>query len=1059
MNVGRCYTAPAEYLANCAIPALGWKWSADFEIIESGDGATLLWSGELREILQQAQGLGLPNLRMTLILAAALLRREVFLQSVPASRPGPPEALVELARALKTHPLLTQLEGASPLPYQAGLFIRHVFQHLEIDGFFGGDARHVIALLEGQVNYRQLRKRLSSSPLNDPLLGAGFAEVQRLLKRLNEIAAADILDLWKTGHSHLATYDEALTTLGRPTTLGRMIEALVFPQAAEAGAAFTPVRTPEEALREIARLEGGEIVQRAARGVFPALHFPSLQSRAVTSQQGGYSDIARHGSIDRVLLSQLAYDPDEFLRRFAENELLYYQNEAHPDMPTQPLTCLIDMGVAMWGRPRLLAAGCALAAWKSAWAKQRPFELFQTFFGEAVRLPLDQPRQLADILTGIDDSESPVAALNALWKQQRKALPQSDLLLITSPAAWHSPALAQALAPMRAGWRIFGITLDRHEEMRFWQNTPASSRLINRVDFRCLVPNAPGPAAGSAGARGALAAEPDRMFPDLFRLGHREAITALAFTPDCSLLFSGDSAGRICWWSPLRKTLDQESVLPRPGLAVQGLTAGSTVLAVFAVEPSPGGQRGEGGRLRAVLLRYDLITNRLLDEFVLPVEPPAGAVWPKLSPDQNQIALAFPGQVLVVTYPTGSTGAAGATPELSRIEVPGTPIACVQGRRWEIQYLLTEQRNLFRIELAGLPGPSPATGTHAVHAAAEAPAGGICRHLRPEPGAQIAVDKDGAILALRGRDLVLYPANPNQNSGPSDEAIVATLREATWQDMQGAWDGSLLLSSARQTLFLPVEARNKPVTLPQTAGKPWAISPWSRLVAAATQREVRVFHARKGEMVFAAPALRLQSSVMNMFFGPDGDDLYINYGAASGHHWQWKTALTFQPTAGQPPPPRSINYSLVNSAVHRIEFYAGKSLIAMERHRISLAGSRHSWNSCDGLVCCAVHPADSHLAVLDSRNIVWLLRVSDLRLVAALAGCDDKFAGWSAAGLSLGDGSLLGTPGNSADFAGFAAGLRAEIHPAPLTPASASADRQAARPMRHSLDGGAGSAP
>ncbi|HTL51851.1 MAG TPA: hypothetical protein VL860_04655, partial [Planctomycetota bacterium] len=124
MNVGRCYTAPAEYLANCTIAALGWKWSADFEIIESGEGTTLLWSGELREILQQAQGMGLPNLRITLLLSAALLRREVFQQSVPDDRFGRLDSLVELARELKKHPLLVRLEAASPLPYQVGSFVQ-----------------------------------------------------------------------------------------------------------------------------------------------------------------------------------------------------------------------------------------------------------------------------------------------------------------------------------------------------------------------------------------------------------------------------------------------------------------------------------------------------------------------------------------------------------------------------------------------------------------------------------------------------------------------------------------------------------------------------------------------------------------------------------------------------------------------------------------------------------------------------------------------------------------------------------------------------------------------
>jgi hypothetical protein len=284
--------------------------------------------------------------------------------------------------------------------------------------------------------------------------------------------------------------------------------------------------------------------------------------------------------------------------------------------------------------------------------------------------------------------------------------------------------------------------------------------------------------------------------------------------------------------------------------------------------------------------------------------------------------------------------------------------------------------------------------------------------------------------------------------------------------MLGAWDGSVLLTSARQTLFLPVEARNKPVPIPHAGGKPWVISPWSRLVAAATQREVRVFHARKGEPIFITPVPRLQSSVMNMFFGADGHELWVNYGAASGHHWQWKTALTFQQTTGQPPPPRSVNYSLVNSAVHRIEFYAGKMLIAMERHRISVTGADRSWNSCDELVCCAVHPDDSTLAVLDSRNVIWLMRADDLRLIAAFYACDDRFAAWNAAGQMLGDIAILGSPTVGADYAGFGAYVRTQARQTPpveIRPADPDGRRSGLRPVPSLLGntgpGGAGSGP
>ncbi|MGH7142724.1 MAG: hypothetical protein ACREJ2_01160 [Planctomycetota bacterium] len=990
MNVGRCYTSPAEYLANCTIPALGWKWSSDCEVIESSQGATLLWAGEMRDILQQAQGLGLPNLRVTLMLAAALLRREVYLASLPAPTENE-EPLAALARKLSLHPLMTRLERGSPLPYQVGQFVQRVFQGLELDGFFGGDPRDALALLDGQHTYRQLRKRWAGAP-KDPPLGVGLTDVQAVAVRLNDLNADDILDLWKTGHTHLAAYDEVLTTLGRD------ILAYAQEQAGD-GPDSGPMLTPDEAMREIARMEGGEVVLRAAQGSYPALHFPSLRSRAEASPSGGYSDITRRGSIDRVLISQLAYDADEFLRRFAENELLYFQNQTFPAIPTQPLICLVDMGVHMWGRPRLLAAGCALAAWKSSLARRRPFEMFQTQFGGVAPLTPDQPRRLAAYLTGIDDSESPAEACADLFRRRQAAVPHGDLLLVTSVQAWREPSLHRALAPLAPAWRVFAITLDRNEEMRFWQAVPGSpsARLLSRVDFRSLAPRQDEAPATTP----ALAAETDRILPNLFRLGHREPVSALAFTPDSSILFSGDLAGRVCWWAPRRKTLEQEIVLPRHGMFVRGLCAGATVLAVLAQEntvPPPPDLRTPAAAARPAgawrLFRYNLLSGEPIDECALPVPSDGWLRWPKLAPDQNSVSLAMPGQILQVHF----AGGGGRAPQLDTIAVPGTPIAYVQGRRWDMQYILTEQRNLYRIEFG--------------------PRGGYCRHLRPEPGAQIAVDREGGILALRGRDLVNYPANPNRDSGPSDESIVASLKDSSWQSLQGAWDGSVLLSSPQQSVFLPEDSRQKPTTIPipLAPGAPWTLSPWASLMAVGLQREVRVFQARTGEALFFARPPRLQSSVMSMFFGSGGNELWVNYGATCGHQWAWNEGLEFRQTQSVLHPARSVSYSLINSAVHRIEFYAGRALLAMGRHRIEVIGNGRGWNSCDELVSCAVHPDDALLAVLDSRNVIWLMRADDLRLIAALYASENGFAAWSAAGHRLGNQSILaGSAGQGPD--------------------------------------------
>ena len=45
---------------------------------------------------------------------------------------------------------------------------------------------------------------------------------------------------------------------------------------------------------------------------------------------GGYTDIVTRGQIEHLLPTQFALDELEFLRRFAENELLYFRREEPP---------------------------------------------------------------------------------------------------------------------------------------------------------------------------------------------------------------------------------------------------------------------------------------------------------------------------------------------------------------------------------------------------------------------------------------------------------------------------------------------------------------------------------------------------------------------------------------------------------------------------------------------------------------------------------------------------------------------------------------------------------
>ena len=101
---------------------------------------------------------------------------------------------------------------------------------------------------------------------------------------------------------------------------------------------------------------------RAAAGLVArlagALALPPRRLAHAELPLGGYSDVTNRGQPEQILPGQFALDMDEFLRRFAERELLYFHRE-EPHTPTaKELVLLIDQGVRTWGDVRVvLAAG------------------------------------------------------------------------------------------------------------------------------------------------------------------------------------------------------------------------------------------------------------------------------------------------------------------------------------------------------------------------------------------------------------------------------------------------------------------------------------------------------------------------------------------------------------------------------------------------------------------------------------------------------------------------------------------------------------------------------
>lgn len=224
---------------------------------------------------------------------------------------------------------------------------------------------------------------------------------------------------------------------------------------------------------------------------------------------GGFADIVTHGGVEHLLPSQHALDDLEFLRRFAERELLFFRHEEPPAPQRQELAVLLDQGVRTWGDVRLVLAAAAIALARQAHARKLPFTLAATSNGgRPVDLLGIDTDALGRLVEASDLSPDPGLALETLLGQKvsgpfsaeavaggapcgRSAekgpdtfFPR-DIVLLTEPRNLRSADVSAAARRLRASDRLFAVGLDRHgnaEVSELRRGAPIALRRFH-IDF------------------------------------------------------------------------------------------------------------------------------------------------------------------------------------------------------------------------------------------------------------------------------------------------------------------------------------------------------------------------------------------------------------------------------------------------------------------------------------------------------------------------------------------------------------------------------------------------
>ncbi len=117
-------------------------------------------------------------------------------------------------------------------------------------------------------------------------------------------------------------------------------------------------RSLAETLAELERSPRLAGVGRLVSRLEGAISLPPRRLAWSELQDGGYADITTKGAPEQILPIQFALEQEEFLRRFAARELLYFHRE-EPRQPTaEEIILLLDQGVAHLGRRSAGAGRC-----------------------------------------------------------------------------------------------------------------------------------------------------------------------------------------------------------------------------------------------------------------------------------------------------------------------------------------------------------------------------------------------------------------------------------------------------------------------------------------------------------------------------------------------------------------------------------------------------------------------------------------------------------------------------------------------------------------------------
>ena len=441
-----------------------WRWSPDAEAVVWNDGSTLAFYQEIELALRRLQPHGWPRFEEILLVAAACRRN--WLEHGRGQFAAYLDGLASLGwqvnpTAELRAPLIEQLDKVHQIADRAkfgrgvSAWILDLAFLRRGDQVGAADAASILELFRSGTGAARFRDHAMVAQL--PIIEGEVTE--GLLTTMRNVIAActDIdpnIDVNLLGDTGLASLPVPAEIDDLP--LVERIRALVT----------SLVDSDEQDFAGIARI---------ARNLSAVVSLPRPMSDTEDLPLGGYSDIANRGTFDRLLVSELAQDPDILAVRVALNEALYLRRESPPRQPARRRAIFIDTGIRMWGLPRVFGHSLALAY---AMQSERDAEvLIFTADGPA---SIDTTDGLTHLLGRLSPAPRPSSGFSQFLTEF--AVPDTDCILITTPAVCADRDFQRRLAEKRDA-EFFIATVDREGRYELNARNSAGERELQHANL------------------------------------------------------------------------------------------------------------------------------------------------------------------------------------------------------------------------------------------------------------------------------------------------------------------------------------------------------------------------------------------------------------------------------------------------------------------------------------------------------------------------------------------------------------------------------------------------